>query len=127
MSKATGGTPVAGVPLGGGADLDAGATPEPAVDIGGLQVGTVAAGKVALAAGGPDVTHVTPGNALLHELVLLGGLQGHGVHAVSPADVARVQPVHLQVAGRPVLPAEEVRVRDAPGVSVGGVANTCIE
>lgn len=63
--------PVTGVALRGGSDLGAGAGPEPAVDIGGLQVGSVAARKIALATRRPDVAHVTAGDPLLDELVLL--------------------------------------------------------
>ena len=55
LVEAAGAGPVAGVALAGGADLGAGAGPEPSVHVGGLQVGTVAAVEVALAARGPDV------------------------------------------------------------------------
>lgn len=71
MTVPAGGAPVSGVPLGGGADLGAGARPEPAVDVGGLKVGAVAPGEVALAARRPDEAHVGTGNALLDELVFL--------------------------------------------------------
>lgn len=116
--------PVPGVPLGGRSDLHPGAGPEPPVDVGRLQVGPVAAREVALPTRSPDVPHVAPRYPLLDELVLLGRLQGYGVHAVPPADVARVQPVDLEAAGGRVLPAEEVRVGDAAGVPVVGVADT---
>ena len=46
----------------------------------------------------------------LKELVLIPGLDGDEVHAVSPADVPPSQPVHLQVLGGLVLPGEEVVV-----------------
>jgi hypothetical protein len=55
LVEAAGAGPVAGVALAGGADLGARAGPEPSVHVGGLQVGTVAAIEVALAARGPDV------------------------------------------------------------------------
>lgn len=45
-------------------------------------------------------------------------LQRHGVHAVSSADVPGVEPVHLEVACRGVLPAEEVGVQDSSRVPV---------
>jgi hypothetical protein len=66
----------------------------------------------------------TAGDALLDELVLLGSLEGDGVHAVAAADVAGVQPVNLQALGRGVLPAEEVVVVHAARVPEGGVPHT---
>lgn len=124
LAVSSGVAPVAGVALGGRSDLDARAAPEPSVLVRGLQVRSVTAGKVALPAGRPDVAHVSAGDALLDELVLLGRLHRDGVHAVPAADVPRVQPVHLQVARRLVLPAEEVRVCYAAGIPVRRVPHT---
>jgi len=42
---------------------------------------------------------------------------------VPAADVPRIQPIHLQAAGRSMLPAEEVRVGHAPGIPIAGVAH----
>lgn len=58
LVEASGGGPVAGVALAGGADLGAGAGPEPTVHVGGLQIGAVATVEVALAARRPDVPRV---------------------------------------------------------------------
>lgn len=66
----------------------------------------------------------TTGHALLDELVLLGSLEGDGVHAVAAADVAGVKPVNVQALGGVVLPAEEVRVAHATRVPEGGVPHT---
>lgn len=71
MSVAAGVGPVAGVALRGRPDLGARAGPEPAVLVGGLQVGSVAASEVTLAARCPDEAHVAARDPLLHELVLL--------------------------------------------------------
>lgn len=71
LSVAAGVGPVAGVALGGGPDLGAGTGPKPAVDVGGLQVGAVAAREVALAAGRPDEPYVTASDPLLYEFVFL--------------------------------------------------------
>ena len=68
---------------------------------------------------------LTSGDSLLDEFVLLGRLERDGVHAVAPADVPGVEPVDLEAPRRLVLPAEEVRVRDAPCVPVGRVSHTC--
>jgi len=100
--------PVAGVPLRGGSNLGPRSRPEPTVLIGGLQIGPVAAGEVALPARGPDVSHIAPGDPLLHKVILLRRLQRNGVHAVPTADVPRIQPIHLQTASGSMLPAEEV-------------------
>ena len=51
--------PVTGVALVRGSDLGARTRPEPAVDVLGLEIGSVAAVEVALAAGGPDESHVS--------------------------------------------------------------------
>lgn len=100
--------PVAGVALRCGSNLAARAGPEPAVLIGRLQIGPIAASEIALSARCPDVTHIATRDALLHKVILLGRLQRDGIHAVPPANVARIQPVHLQAACRRMLPAEEV-------------------
>jgi len=55
LVESAGRRPVTGVALVGGADLGAGSGPEPSVHVGGLQIGTVAAVEVALAARSPDV------------------------------------------------------------------------
>jgi hypothetical protein len=70
-------------------------------------------------------TVVTSGKPLFDELVLLRCFQRDGVHTVTSADVPSVQPVHLQTARWTVFPTEEVRMRDAPRVSVCGVSNSC--
>lgn len=75
LSVSSGVAPVSVVTLTRGSDLGAGSRPEPSVLVRGLQVGTIASGKVALPARGPDVTHVSAANPLLDELVLLRGLQ----------------------------------------------------
>lgn len=90
LSESSGVTPVSRVPLRGRTDFGSGSGPEPAVDVLGLEIRSVATGEVALPARGPDVPDVAPGYPLLDELVLLGRLQGDGVHAVSPADVPGV-------------------------------------
>lgn len=123
LSVSSGVAPVTVVALTGRADLGATSGPEPSVLVRGLQVGTVAARKVALPAGGPDVTDVSAGDALLDELVLLRRLEGHGVHAVPAADVPRVQPVDLQAARRRVFPREEVRMGDPASIAVCGMAD----
>lgn len=48
-----------------------------------------------------------------------------GVHAVPPANVAGVEPVHLQVARGRVLPAEEVGVQNSARVAVCRMPNSC--
>lgn len=73
----------------------------------------------------PNIPYVRSGDALLDELVLLGSFQGHGVHAVSPADVAGVQPVDFQAACGLMFPTEEVRVGYTSGVSVGRMTDAC--
>lgn len=123
LSVSAGVAPVAVVSLAGRADLRAGSGPEPSVLVGRLQIGSVAAREIALPARGPDVADVAATDPLLHELVLLGRLQGHGVHAVTTANVSRVQPVDLQAAGRRVLPREEVRMGYASSVAVCGMAD----
>lgn len=94
-------TPVAVGPVVGGSDPAAAAGPEPAVDEVGLEVGSVAPVEVALPPGRPDVPDSPAGDPLLHKVVLGGGLDRHGVHAVPPADVSRVQPVNFQVSTQP--------------------------
>lgn len=107
---ATGLRPIASVALRGGSNFATRSRPEPTVLVWWLQIGPVAASKVALATRGPNVAHIAAGNALLHEIILLWRLQRHGVHAVATANVACIQPVHLEAARRRMLPAEEVRV-----------------
>ena len=81
-----------------GGHLHPGSGPEPPVDGGWLQVLTVATLEVAQSAGAPDVGEVVLGEELLDQLVLRGGLEGHEVHAVLPADVPSVQPVDFVVS-----------------------------
>lgn len=107
---ATGLRPIASVALRGGSNFATRSRPEPAVLVWWLQIGPVAACKVALATRGPDVAHIAAGNALLHEIILLRRLQRHGVHAVATANVACIQPVHLEAARWRMLPTEEVRM-----------------
>lgn len=102
--------PIASVALRGGSNFATGSRPEPTVLVWWLQIGPVAASKVALATRGPNVAHIATSNALLHEIILLRRLQRHGVHAVATANVACIEPVHLQAARRRMLPTEEVRV-----------------
>lgn len=122
MPEPSGITPISRVPLRRGSNLGTGPGPEPPVDVRGLEIGPVASSKVALPARSPDVAHVASRYPLLNEFVLLRRLQGDGVHAMSAADVTRVEPVDLETPRRPVFPTEEVRVRDAAGVSVVCVA-----
>lgn len=64
--------PVSGIPLGSRSDLGTRARPEPAVDIGRLQVGAIATSEIAFATRRPDVADVASGNPLLDELIFLG-------------------------------------------------------
>jgi len=83
--------------------------PEPAVDVLGEEVGSVAAVKVTQTARGPEVRHVGVDKAL-DPLVFLSGLEGDEVHAPLPAVVPGVEPVPLGVPHPRVrvLPAEPV-------------------
>lgn len=121
LSVSSGVAPVSGVALGGWSDLDSRSGPEPSVLIWWLQIWAVASSKVALASGRPDVSDVSAGNALLDEFVLLGRFHRDGVHTMATADVTGIKPVHFQVAGWVVLPAEEVRMGYTTGISVRGV------
>lgn len=49
-------------------------------------------------------------NRNIDTTVYLRGLEGDGVHTMSPADVPGIQPVHFQAAGWCMFPTEEVRV-----------------
>lgn len=71
LAVAAGVGPVTGVALHGGPNLGAGARPKPAVHVGGLQVGPVAACEVAFTPRRPDVPDIGAGYLLLHELVFL--------------------------------------------------------
>lgn len=71
LPEATGEGPIAGVALGGGSDFGAGAGPEPAVHIRGLQIGTITTRKVTFTSRCPDKSHITASNSLLYELVFL--------------------------------------------------------
>lgn len=124
LAVSAGVAPVASVALRGRSNLDARAGPEPAVLVRGLQIRTIASGKVTLAPRRPDVANVTTGDALLDELVLLGRLHRDGIHAVSSADVTGIEPVNLQAAGRRVFPAEEVRMRYSAGITVRRMSYT---
>ena len=61
-------------------------------------------------AGCPEEADEPIDHPLLEELILLSGLYADKVHAVSPADIPARDPVHLQLLGQFVLPAEEVAV-----------------
>lgn len=71
LSEATGEGPIPGVALGGRSDFGAGAGPEPAVHIRGLQIGAIATREVAFTSRCPDKSDITASNSLLYELVLL--------------------------------------------------------
>ena len=68
---------------------------------------------------------LTASKLLLNELVLLQSLQADGVHAMATANVAGVEPVHFQVGGRSVQPAEEVVVVVSKRISPHGMLDTC--
>lgn len=100
----------------GGGDTGGRAGPEPAVDERGLQVGPVAAVKVALAAGGPDVLDLAGGHGLVHELCLSLALETHQVLAMLPAGgkgfgsfpahgdgISKLRTRHLHSINGPVL------------------------
>lgn len=63
--------PVAGVALGGGTDLGTRSRPEPAIDIGGLQIGAVTAREIALASRRPDESNIATGDSLFYEFIFL--------------------------------------------------------
>ena len=139
--------PVSKSALVSGWDLGLGSGPEPSVDEEWLQIGTVASIEIAFTSTGPDVldsvcqnvnklviirfigrTNVvmdvvllTAGHLLLDEFVLLQGLETDGVHAVTSADVAGVEPVDFQFGGGFVQPAEEVVVGGAQRIGPHGV------
>lgn len=123
LSVTAGRTPISRISLSGRSDFRAWSRPEPAVDVWRLQIGSVATGEVAFAAGRPNVTHVAASDALLDEFVFLGRFQRNGVHAVSSANVAGIQPIYFQASGRLMLPTEEVRVCYTAGISVRGVTD----
>jgi len=96
----------------GGQHLHQGGGPEPAIDVEGLVVVCLAPRHlgIAEAARGPDLLDSSSRHEALHDAPLLGGLEGHQVHAALPAVVPGGEPVpaplpqHLLVA----LPAEPV-------------------
>jgi len=114
-------TPVPVSPVVGRSNPGSRPAPEPPVDQVWLEIWPVAPVKVALSSRGPDVPDPSPRDPLLHKVVLCRGLDAHRVHAMPTANVTRVQPVNLQVAGRTVLPREKVVVHHA-----AGVAPTCV-
>jgi len=113
--------PVSKSALVSGWDLGLGSGPEPSVDEEWLQIGTVASIEIAFTSTGPDVLDSVAGHLLLDEFVLLQGLETDGVHAVTSADVAGVEPVDFQFGGGFVQPAEEVVVGGAQRIGPHGV------
>jgi len=97
-------TPISISPVVGGSNPAARSTPEPAVDKVGLEIGSVAAVKVALSSRSPDVPDPSASNALLDEIVFSRSLNGNSVHAMASANVPSVEPVNLQVSRWTVLP-----------------------
>ena len=116
-SESSGVRPVSVGTVVGGSNTSTRAGPEPSVDQVGLEISTVATGKVALSAGSPDVTDTSTGNALLDKVILSWSLNGDGIHTMSSADVTGVQPVDLQVSGGAMFPGEEVIVSHTSGVA----------
>ena len=80
------------------------------IDNAGLQVLSVAASKVTFSTRGPEEPDEPIDHPGLDKLVLLPGLDAHQVHAVSPADVAATDPVHLEVLSQVILPREKIIV-----------------
>lgn len=85
----------------GGLNLLAGCRPEPAINMLGLQIGTIlAASEIANASSGPDVGHIILLNDTEDQVVLLLGLQCDQIHAVLAAQITAIQPVDLPVGKR---------------------------
>ena len=116
-SESSGVRPVSIGTVVGGSNTSTRARPEPSVDQVGLEISTVAAGKVALSAGSPDVTNTSTGNSLLDKVILSWSLNGDGVHTMSSADVTGIQPVDFQVSGGTMFPGEEIVVGHTSGIT----------
>ena len=80
------------------------------VDNGGLEIRPVASRKITFSPGCPEESDGALDHPVLQELILLLGLDGHQIHAVSSANVPPSYPVNLEVLGQIVLPGEKVVV-----------------
>lgn len=126
-SKSTRMTPVPICPIIAWPNPCPASTPKPPIDQVRLQIWPVAAVEVALPPTGPNIAYPSAGDPLFHKVILRRGLDAHGVHTVTTANVSCVEPVHLEVPGGAVLPRKEVVVNHAARVPPAGMLHTCGE